>query len=95
MEVKRHKTPEALNVTSLDHEQDSGKLLEADQKEIKLVRRQEVEDALGISRSTLYRLLAAENALPAPVTLPGGGVRWVWSEIMDWAQQRIKERGQA
>ncbi|WP_368736480.1 helix-turn-helix transcriptional regulator [Endozoicomonas sp. ONNA1] len=44
-----------------------------------------------MSRSTLYRLLS-ENALPAPVTLPGGGIRWVWQEIMDWAQQRIEAR---
>ncbi|WP_062264289.1 helix-turn-helix transcriptional regulator [Endozoicomonas arenosclerae] len=74
-----------------DNEKQEAMFPEPMQRDIKLVRRQVVEDALGISRSTLYRLLA-ENTLPPPVTLPGGGIRWVWSEIMIWAQQRIDER---
>lgn len=61
------------------------------QREIRLVHRKYVEDAMGLSRSTLYRLMAS-NDFPAPVPLPGGGVRWVWSEVLDWAQQRIEAR---
>ncbi|MTI12110.1 helix-turn-helix transcriptional regulator [Sansalvadorimonas verongulae] len=59
--------------------------------DVKLVRRQFIEETFGISRSTIYRLMAA-GELPLPVSIPGGGVRWVHSELMEWAQTHIKER---
>ena len=57
----------------------------------KMVRRQKILDHLDLSRATLYRLLA-EKKFPAPVYLPGGGARWIWTEVEAWAEQRIQER---
>lgn len=59
---------------------------------VRLVRRQYIEETFGISRSTIYRLMSGDDKFPIPVTLPGNGVRWVWSEVMEWANGLIKAR---
>ena len=60
-------------------------------KPVRLVRRQYIEETFGLSRSTIYRLMNAD-AFPVPVTLPGNGIRWVWDEVMEWANDLIKAR---
>ena len=59
--------------------------------QMKFVRRQYIEDTFSISRSTIYRLMAID-AFPSPVSIPGVGVRWVLSELMEWAQDKANER---
>ena len=61
---------------------------------IRFVRRKDVEEIFGVSRSTIYRLMST-GEFPAPVVLPGSGVRWVLSELIEWAQKRIEARDQA
>ncbi|WP_422490444.1 helix-turn-helix transcriptional regulator [Endozoicomonas sp. ALE010] len=56
-----------------------------------MIRRQKILEHFDLSRATLYRLLA-EKKFPAPVYLPGGGARWILSEVEAWAEQRIQER---
>ena len=61
------------------------------QEDRKLVKRCRIEDSLDISRSTLYRMMANDE-FPHPIYLPGGGARWVWDEVMAWAEERIQKR---
>jgi len=58
-----------------------------------LLRINDLKIALGLSRSSIYRLINA-GQLPQPVPLiPGGtSVAWVASEIQEWVEQRIAER---
>jgi prophage regulatory protein len=58
-----------------------------------LLRLSDLKIALGLSRSSIYRLIKA-GLLPQPVPLiPGGkSVAWVASEIQEWIEQRIAER---
>lgn len=62
-----------------------------------LLRRQAVEQATGLPRSTIYRLMAASPPeFPKPVRL-GNGTRsarvgWVKSEVDAWIAARIAAR---
>ena len=58
-----------------------------------LLRMRDLNDALGLSRSHIYRLMA-EGRFPKSVSLVPGGtsVAWVASEIQEWVEQRIAER---
>lgn len=58
-----------------------------------LLRINDLKRALGLSRSSIYRLMK-EGLLPQPVPLiPGGkSVAWVASEIQEWIKERIAER---
>ncbi|EEA95064.1 AlpA family transcriptional regulator [Pseudovibrio sp. JE062] len=51
--------------------------------------RPEVEAVLGLSRSTIYKLLS-EDDFPPPTRLIGRSVRWRLSEIMSWAENKRK-----
>ncbi|WP_109316254.1 AlpA family phage regulatory protein [Pseudovibrio ascidiaceicola] len=53
------------------------------------IARPEVEEVLGLSRSTIYKLLA-DNDFPPPTRLIGRSVRWRLSEIMIWADNKRK-----
>jgi prophage regulatory protein len=59
----------------------------------KLIRLGAVKDLTGLSRSSIY----AHPDFPRPVKIGAGGraVAWVESEIRDWVEARIKERGLA
>lgn len=52
-----------------------------------IVRRPEVERLTGLSRSTIYRLMAA-GEFPKPVKLTGKAVGWQLSAIAEWLAQR-------
>ena len=55
-----------------------------------LLRRQEVEREIGLSRSTIYRQIA-EGLFPKPIRVGVRSVRWRESDIEKWKQQRIDE----
>lgn len=56
----------------------------------RLPRRSEVQNRVGLSKSTLYSRISA-GTFPKPVTL-GSSVRWVESEVEAWISERVSER---
>lgn len=58
---------------------------------MRLIRLKEVLHLTGLARSSLYRLVSANN-FPAPVSLGDRAVAWIESEIQDWVLFRIEQR---
>ncbi len=58
----------------------------------KFLRRQQVESITGLSRSTIYREVAA-GRFPKPVKLTSKGTRvaWIVTEVYEWMDNRILE----
>ena len=56
-----------------------------------LLRRKDVEQRTGLSRSSIYAL-AKEGAFPRPVSLSTRSVAWVTEEVDAWIEERIKAR---
>lgn len=57
---------------------------------LKILRRNEVENRTGLSRSTIYARIA-EGSFPRPIDLGGGrAVGWIEAEIDAWLQLRIE-----
>lgn len=61
--------------------------------ELQLLRRDDVLKKVGISKSTLYKLISTD-CFPASIPV-GGSVAWVESEIDAWIVARMEKRGQA
>ncbi len=60
------------------------------QNMLRILRRKQVENRTGLSRSTIYTRIA-EGSFPRPIDLGGGrAVGWVESEIDAWLQARIE-----
>ena len=59
----------------------------------RLLRRQQVEEMVGLSASSIYRRILARS-FPAPVDVGGGSVRWVESELVDWLESRPRAKRQ-
>lgn len=58
----------------------------------RILRRRQVEERTGLSRSTIYSRMS-ENAFPRPVNLGGGkAVGWIEAEIEAWIKERIECR---
>jgi prophage regulatory protein len=55
----------------------------------KHLHRHEVEAIVGLSRTSLYRLMAA-NDFPRPVRITKKAVRWPESSIAKWLAERAK-----
>lgn len=55
---------------------------------LRILRRKQVEQRTGLSRSTLY-LKISRNEFPRPVALGLRAVGWVESSVDAWIQQRI------
>lgn len=53
----------------------------------KHLRRHAVEEITGLSRSTIYALMA-RGAFPKPVRLTGKAVGWPESAVADWLAHR-------
>lgn len=60
-------------------------------EEIMLIRLPKVKAQTGLSRSGIYRLLAA-GEFPAPVKLGERSVAWSEEEIAAWCKARIAAR---
>jgi len=56
-----------------------------------ILRRLEVERATGLSRSTIYELMAV-GGFPKPVPLTPRSVGWIEAEIVRWQRERIEAR---
>lgn len=59
--------------------------------ELRFMRRREVEAAIGVSRSTLYSMIA-KGQFPPPVHITAGAVGWPEHEVARWLQARIASR---
>ena len=57
----------------------------------RFLRLPEVIHQCGLSRSTLYDLIA-RNAFPSQVSLGGKNVAWLQSEVTVWMSERIAQR---
>lgn len=57
----------------------------------RFMRLPEVISTCGLSRSSLYDLIARER-FPSQISLGGKNVAWLASEIDDWMQSRIAQR---
>jgi prophage regulatory protein len=55
--------------------------------ETKILRRCDVEKRVGLSRSTIY-LLIAENRFPAPIRLSTRAVGWVEADVEAWIDSK-------
>ncbi|EXJ09196.1 helix-turn-helix transcriptional regulator [Nitrincola nitratireducens] len=57
-----------------------------------IIRRKEVETITGLSRSSIYREIAA-NRFPKPIKLTPNGtsVGWLVKDIYEWIEQRIND----
>lgn len=60
----------------------------------RLLRRKQVEQAIGLSRSTIYARLDKRSphydpTFPKPITLGSMSIAWVESEIQNWIASRI------
>jgi prophage regulatory protein len=58
------------------------------QDDLSFLRLPDVKRLTGLSKSTLYALIRAQN-FPAPVQLAPRTVAWVRSEVKEWAAERI------
>lgn len=61
------------------------------QPKLTVLRRKQVEDRTGLSRSTIY-LRIQEGTFPKPVNLGGRAVGWVEEEIDTWLEACIERR---
>ena len=62
-----------------------------------LLRRREVEEKCGLSRSVIYRMMR-EGTFPLPVKISGGergAVRWKSDEIEQWINALPQAEGVA
>lgn len=57
--------------------------------EDRLITRQEVEKMTGLSRSTIYRLMA-RNEFPKQVRIAPRAVRWSLREILAYVKSRLR-----
>lgn len=56
----------------------------------KILRRTDVENIVGLSCSTIYRLMD-EGKFPRPIRLSQNSVGWLESDIDKWLTARIAE----
>ena len=57
----------------------------------RILRRNEVEDRTGLSRSTIYSQME-DGRFPKSVSLGARSVGWIEEEIEDWIQSCIDKR---
>jgi prophage regulatory protein len=58
-------------------------------KEPTILRRPQVQQRTGLSRSTLYQYIK-EGRFPAPLCLGPRAVGWLESDVSDWICARVK-----
>ncbi len=60
-------------------------------KELRILRRKQVETRTGLSRSTIY-LHMSQGTFPRPINLGPRAVGWLENEIEAWLSSRIEVR---
>ncbi|MXY22213.1 MAG: AlpA family phage regulatory protein [Dehalococcoidia bacterium] len=58
----------------------------------RLLNRGEVEDFVGLSTSSLYRLMRGDS-FPLPIRVGQRAVRWPEKEINEWLESRPRATG--
>ncbi|HCG7088210.1 TPA: AlpA family transcriptional regulator [Vibrio parahaemolyticus] len=58
---------------------------------MKLIRQKEVTEMTGVSRASVYKLMAV-GRFPKSVSLGERAVAWVESEVQEWILERIAEQ---
>lgn len=56
---------------------------------LRIIRRHDVEDLTGLSRSTIY-LKISRGEFPKPIALGARAVGWVAAEIEDWLVNQVE-----
>lgn len=56
------------------------------------LRRRDVEEMVGLSRSTLYAMMS-RGEFPEPIRVGAKAVRWSSREILSWMSERTAQRG--
>ena len=59
----------------------------------RLMRREEVEERTGLSRSAIYRLMRSHQ-FPTPIKIGPRAVRWPQSEINEFIATRPRATGE-
>ena len=60
-------------------------------EQLSILRRKQVEERTGLSRSTIY-LRIQEGSFPRPVNLGARAVGWLENEIEEWLVVRLEIR---
>lgn len=58
----------------------------------KILRRTQVEERIGLSRSTLYAMIA-EGTFPKPIRIGKRAVGWTESSLNDWLTSKQVDAG--
>ena len=58
----------------------------------KLLRRQQVEEIVGLNKSRIY-VLMRDDKFPLPLRVGGKAVRWRESELSEWIETRERSSG--
>ena len=61
------------------------------QEKLSILRRKQVEDRTGLSRSSIY-LYIQEGTFPKPINLGARAVGWLENEVDKWLTDRIEAR---
>lgn len=62
---------------------------------LRILRRRQVEEMVGLSCSTIYAAIAA-GEFPKPVQLGAQSVGWLLSDVENWIRERVAaSRGKA
>ena len=69
-------------------------LMQEQQHRARILRRPEVEQRTGLSRSAIYALMAKES-FPAAIPLTAKAVGWLESSIDGWINERVNHAQQA
>ncbi len=61
-------------------------------RNIRLIRRHEVEQMTGLRRSSIYEKMSC-GTFPTPVKIGLKAVAWIEEDVARWINDRISERG--
>ena len=56
----------------------------------KIIRREEVEQRIGLACSTIYAMMAAQK-FPRPVKIGRRAVGWIEEDIQNWLSDKINQ----
>jgi prophage regulatory protein len=60
-----------------------------DTRPIRILRRWQVQDTVGLSRATIYQMMR-EGRFPKPVKISVRAVGWIEHEIQEWLMKRVE-----
>jgi prophage regulatory protein len=64
-------------------------VVEQVQNSVVILRRKQVQERIGLSRSTIY-LRIAEGTFPKPISLGARAVGWLQSDIEAWLRRQVE-----